>query len=390
MNSELVPSKILLVCLGFNAKMRTTKQIGVDLLENMFNRYGQLSKILIFSKKNLLKAFVEFDNLESSSKAVEALNNTVLPVYGKITVYYSSIGQVKIANPDLEHKIFPRTVDENICAKISVSTNSGSKSRPKSPLKFRNIAKDLNKENIGLFSTQKKTTVQRPLLEKGVNFKLPSLVQEKPLQDVKSTSPTILGPSNVVLISNIEGLFDTKVELFNLFSCFGNIRKLILMKNLQKALVEYLDVESATVCLKNLHCVNIKGTILKINYSKYKTIDLSKNNKNMNAINYNEVLLVPSNLNRFSGIGLTEPKGVSSTISLSLRKAEKTKPLDVYLMVEQIAKPQNIKIKNDSEKVASKDINFELTYETTEEAILVMMKLHNKQVADSKICVDFN
>ena len=105
MKSELKPSKILLVCLGFNANMRNTKKIGVDILENIFSSYGQLSKILIFSKKNLLKAFVEFEDLESSSKAVEALNNAVLPVHGKLTAYYSSVEHVEIENDIWRFKV---------------------------------------------------------------------------------------------------------------------------------------------------------------------------------------------------------------------------------------------------------------------------------------------
>ncbi len=34
------------------------------------------------------------------------------------------------------------------------------------------------------------------------------------------------------------------------------------------------------------------GSLLKANYSKYKDIDLKKNNKSSNSISFNEILIV--------------------------------------------------------------------------------------------------
>jgi len=39
-------------------------------------------------------------------------------------------------------------------------------------------------------------------------------------------------PSKVILVSNLNNIFENAIEIHNLFSCFGNIVKILLMKNL--------------------------------------------------------------------------------------------------------------------------------------------------------------
>ena len=41
------------------------------------------------------------------------------------------------------------------------------------------------------------------------------------------------------------------------------------MKNLQKVMIEFKCVDGAKACAKNLHCLRLKNTELKVNYSKY-------------------------------------------------------------------------------------------------------------------------
>lgn len=98
-------------------------------------------------------------------------------------------------------------------------------------------------------------------------------------------------PSKVVLISNLADIFKNAKEVFNFFSCFGNIKKILLMKNLNKTMVEYYDTESSLLCAVNVNNLKLEDTELRINYSKYPTIDLDKNNKNTNSVNFNEIFI---------------------------------------------------------------------------------------------------
>lgn len=101
-------------------------------------------------------------------------------------------------------------------------------------------------------------------------------------------------PSKVVLISNLDNIFKHAKEVFAFFSCFGNIRKVLLMKNLNKAMVEYFQIDSSLLCALNVNNLKIQNTELRINYSKHSTIDLEKNNKNLNSVSYNEIF-IPGN-----------------------------------------------------------------------------------------------
>lgn len=125
-------------------------------------------------------------------------------------------------------------------------------------------------------------------LSKGSEF-----LNRKSLQEKQKENPfqSKIKPSKVVLISNLEGHFDSAKEVFNLFSTFGNIRKVLLMKNLNKTMIEYYQTESSLLCALNINNLKLLNTELRVNYSKYQTIDLDKNNKNQNSIAFNEVFI---------------------------------------------------------------------------------------------------
>lgn len=71
------------------------------------------------------------------------------------------------------------------------------------------------------------------------------------------------------------------------------------MKNLNKVMIEYYETSSSYNCAVNVNNFKISNTELRINYSRYSTIDLEKNNKNKNSINFNEVFIPSENDHRF-------------------------------------------------------------------------------------------
>lgn len=93
------------------------------------------------------------------------------------------------------------------------------------------------------------------------------------------------------MISNLENNFESAYEVHSLFSTFGNIKKILFMKNLNKTLVEFFSIDSSLLCALNINNLKLRNTELRVNYSKYQTIDLTKNNQNHNAIKFNEVLI---------------------------------------------------------------------------------------------------
>ena len=53
-------SKILLVCLGLDYDNANIKKLNSRDLKNLFEGFGFIERVLIFSKKKILKAFIEF------------------------------------------------------------------------------------------------------------------------------------------------------------------------------------------------------------------------------------------------------------------------------------------------------------------------------------------
>lgn len=126
----------------------------------------------------------------------------------------------------------PRPKNNNF-ADISNRTNFFQSPNPKqfNPNPFMRVKDEFrNKSQSFRNSPQKKVS-----LSKGSNFVGRQSVNTHQINSFTSK----IKPSKVVLVSNMDNIFQSAREVFNLFSCFGNIKKVLLMKNLNKALVEY-------------------------------------------------------------------------------------------------------------------------------------------------------
>lgn len=95
--------------------------------------------------------------------------------------------------------------------------------------------------------------------------------------------------SKVVLVSNLDCSEFRARDMMALVSCFGNVKKLLLMANLKKCLVEFKSLSFAQSCLVLLNNQFFQGEKLKVNFSKYSHIDLKKNGKSDNSERFNEV-----------------------------------------------------------------------------------------------------
>lgn len=99
-------SQILLVCIGFNNDCNTLSSLTIDDLFLIFNPFGQIKKIIIFSQKILLKAFVEFEQEEDANNAIDTLHDHNLNNFGKVKVYNSPLKELSFNNKFLSFKNF--------------------------------------------------------------------------------------------------------------------------------------------------------------------------------------------------------------------------------------------------------------------------------------------
>lgn len=82
--------------------------------------------------------------------------------------------------------------------------------------------------------------------------------------------------SKVVYIRGLEN-YNVKIDwLMNLLLNFGNVLKLILIRDKKSALVEFENVEFSTQAKDFLNNTRFMGNILKIFYSNYQSLDQRK------------------------------------------------------------------------------------------------------------------
>ena len=430
-------SNILLLCLGLDTNKKEAKKANVNDLLKIYGNYGNLKKIMIFSKKNILKGFLEYSTKKEAQKAVKETHNIFVGKYGKARVYYSDLqtltgtkflefweNGVKVKRNPFEE------VSKKIASYNNVKSTKNSIQRSARKRQFKNVpnssSRSIKRNTVGhvkkhkaqLFQPSgfkfgsgkrnsewlprnsvnsilsqnkkrfsdwncKKRNSEKIILKKGSNFKMN---EEPNIVDDFMPFKTNMAPSKVVLISNLLTIFDNSKQVFNLFSCFGDIVKILLMKNLQKVMVEYSNLEGSKICIANINNLKITGTVLRVNYSKYQHIDLKKNNRSENSVQFNDVLL-PNGKSRFSQDEEDHFESCSEKILITTTRTKLLKPIDVYLFIEKKAKPQSIKLLKNKE---NKDIiNLEVTYDCIQKSILTMIKYHNFTLKDNILKIKF-
>jgi len=95
-----------------------------------------------------------------------------------------------------------------------------------------------------------------------------------PAKANKATEEEAEKQSPVLHVLGIENKEVTTKMLYNVFSTFGNIIKLIFIKTRAVALVEFENTQGASLAKKALNNVSFFGKMLRITYSKYPTIKL--------------------------------------------------------------------------------------------------------------------
>lgn len=420
MENSAQKSSILLLNLGLDTDKSAIKSVGVAELKQIFGDYGTLKKIIVFTRKVLLKAFVEYEDTLQAERAKDALHNTVVGNYGKARLYFSPMERLEFSNKYLEFwedkeavKALPLDDDvstkhsfKNSLSKIShqfsfrkencafaaqenknARCTSGALSNITDVSRF-NFSKNSSSINRNLFAAPQhcyNSLVPRTNAEQALGF------TELPVNAGQQDTYANGGQAScVVLVSNLGFVFKNTDELFNIFSAFGNIVKILYMVNLQKAMIEYSEPEYAAMCINNLSDFMLGETKLHISFSKYKTINLEKSGQNENSAQYNQVLVVPQVRNRYSSKSLCTTTPISSTLLISFLKNGRAQTIDVYLAIERICKPTKTKLVGKSNaKEDSSSVSMLFSFGDIQSAVYVMYKCHNAVVKGALLDIFF-
>jgi hypothetical protein len=309
MNQDIVSSSnIILICLGLNTKKNEIKKVTISNLYLIFRTFGKIQKIIIFFKKKILKAFIEFNTLEASEKAKSFLHDNFIDDLGKIRIYFSKINNLEFSNEYLEYKDFQDNQDKlDLWNSEEFSYNSD-----QSQILFNhNKENDINLLNCIHFQQKQKNNHIKIISSSG------SILKSEKVFSIfeKIAAPNQLNtkendnfshisseknknnlrnnhiPSRVILISNLSPLFVNAREVFNFFKNYGNIKAIIFMPNLLKSLIEFEEFQNSTFCFHNLNSFKLLGYPLQITYSKYQEIN-ENCSKSQKTECFNEILKV--------------------------------------------------------------------------------------------------
>ncbi len=193
--------------------------------------------------------------------------------------------------------------------------------------------------------------------------------------------------SKVLIVSNLIG-FENAKEIQNILSCFGDINKILFMKNKKNALVEFTSVSYAEICKNHMNeqpylCSNI---VLSTSHS-HSHINLQKSMRSQKAKLHNEAVIVLQEEKRFLN-GLQDSVEAPSKKILACAKSNLIVNSEfIYYFLEKIQKPQNFKM------LSSEQDNFvqlEFTYASVNEALRVMAKAGISQLPNSKMILYFS
>ena len=395
-------SKILLLCLGFDRPKQQISGVKVHDLLNIFGCFGSLRKIMIFSKTTILKAFVEFGNASSAQLAQEFLHETSVDDLGEARLYVSERAALTCSDRFLDfwdverEENLPRASGANLCLGIPRESTAASNlsAQENQLVSHCSLTDPESGSPSGWVLGENRLAVKRfsvnslhAEVPSKTSFDTDALSAEKATSS-RRMSTQIPQSSKVLLLSNLNNFFGDSKEIFNLFSCFGNLNKILFMKNLQKAMIEFDTFEGAQACLDGINCRQLETLALRASFSKYPRIDVKKNNKSENSLQFNDMLVVSPEHHRFKSGARNVPFSPRFVVTAELLPP--LEKIDACLIVKECVR--NLGVLLLSEKVSFGEncqVRVVFTASSTHGAAIAITRLHGRNVKGCPLTVGF-
>lgn len=209
-----------------------------DLLLTAFMPYGEVHKVLIYTDKGLNYALVEMDSIVSANKGKEALNGQSLFSDGnKMTINYSKLIELEVKEQNDKCRDYTQPFNEEVEEKFG---------------------EDLSAQE---------------LLEE-FKAKIEDMDSSKKIEAMKPSNN--IEPTAVLFVQNVIKEV-TAMNLFVLFSCFGNVDAIrILESKPGTAMVQMSSKEEASTAKTQLNGCPLHGQELSVSNSKAKEIHKTK------------------------------------------------------------------------------------------------------------------
>jgi hypothetical protein len=328
MEREENESKIINVFFESNIMDKDKPVLELHDLKNIFKVFGKIRRIIIFDRREMIKAFIEFETVISANAAISTIHGSYINNFGECRVTKSDKKKLELKNTHIEFidyttnksnqtnslkksayefEVASRKSTEDEGFKVS-NEFKGIKSIMNSLLKNENFIEDeiklenvytekFEENNLNLENTKKK---QYSLQEQTLTHFKKNEPIYKPNSLQKDVVPKQLTEkSKVVVVSNLQDLENVE-EIQKLFGCFGDINKILFMTNKHNAFIEYTSFPYAENCFINMNEQTIIKSTLVVSFSRsLNELDLRKNMRSPNAKLFNQALKVPNEMKRF-------------------------------------------------------------------------------------------
>lgn len=385
-------SAILLLCLGYERPEQPAQQIRAHDFVPLFQPFGLLRKVIIFSKTPVLKAFVEYTETRFARAARDYLHNSTLNDFLSVRLFFSNRESIICPGRFIDFWDSEKHNDEPPSPALSTFTlqrknslmplehktthYSDEVSSPELGRKMLGLSLDMTSSQ-GQFGEPESPAIATVIKRFSVYSTQPTHLQFD--GDVSPQLPLTrrgsLPLTKVLLLSNLDNVFDCARELYALCRGFGGVVKVLLMRNLQKALIEFANFASAKSCLEFINRLYLEKLAVRATFSRYENIDPKRGNKSENSLQFNDLFIVPEQENQLS---LANIKTVTPTPKISISAASNIQldPNGLYYQIIECLNKVNI---------FTMSSNFELFVEGKVKVVFSMPTLRDAMTAVIKL-----
>ncbi|KAE9039686.1 hypothetical protein PR002_g5367 [Phytophthora rubi] len=288
------PNQILMVSVS-----KIEYDVTVDVLQQVFQKFGNVEKIVTFWKDNEFKALVQMESVDQAQAAQSALDgrdiytgcnqlSIVFSRHPELRVRYNDDRSRDYTNPNLppgpgrgaDDRSESNPVNSATSERRDVPRDGGYSNPPPRRDDYRGPA---NAPNVG------RDDQYAPDMRD--NRGPPSRFDERPSSVDRSrdahggrelpphsTGRAVRGdtrPSPALICSNIDRELVSPCRLFTLFGCFGDVLRIkIMFRKRDTALIQFVDDVHSTSALDHLDGVYVFGKKLRVDFSKHTSVSM--------------------------------------------------------------------------------------------------------------------
>ncbi|XP_030369631.1 polypyrimidine tract-binding protein 1 isoform X3 [Scaptodrosophila lebanonensis] len=357
--------------------------VSLDILHQIFQRFGKVLKIVTFTKNNSFQALIQYPDAHSAQHAKSILDGqniyngccTLRIDNSKLTalnVKYNNDKSRDFTNPALPPG--EPGVDLMPTAGGLMNTNDllliAARQRPSLTVNGLGAPGVLPPFALGLGTP----------LTGGYSSALPNLAAFSLANSgaLQSAAPTMRGYSNVLLVSNLNEEMVTPDALFTLFGVYGDVQRVkILYNKKDSALIQMAEPQQAYLAMSHLDKLRLWGKPIRVMASKHQAVQLPKEGQPDAGLtrDYSQ-----NPLHRFKKPGSKNYQNIyppSATLHLSNIPSSCTED-----DIKEAFTSNNFEVK--AFKFFPKDRKMALLQlSSVEEAVLALIKMHNHQLSES-------